>query len=383
MIRHLLILALALPLAGAAAAIDPVGEELGAARAEQATAEKRLASLEAAAAKAGSEVERLARQRAAAGAAIDAAEARITAAEIELRARSQRLAQYRRSMALAQRPVSSLLAGLAMMGERPPILALADRGGVERLVRTRILLDSTIPYVRRRTAALEARVREGEQLETQAGKARAALIADRSLLAERQKSFAALEDKAARAAMTAGGQALVAGDQVLAGRELLDAARRSGSAEARRMAAELLAEEPGALGPAGTAQPEGRPLAYALPAEAPVTRGMAEIDRGGVRSRGITLGTPRGAALSAPADGTIRFAGPFETHDGIVILDHGDGWLTLIVNVATTLKPGARVSRGDPLGRALGPIDLELSRNGQRVSPAIIAGSSAALFKGR
>ena len=239
--------------------------------------------LEAAAAKAGSEVERLARQRAAAGAAIDAAEARITAAEIELRARSQRLAQYRRSMALAQRPVSSLLAGLAMMGERPPILALADRGGVERLVRTRILLDSTIPYVRRRTAALEARVREGEQLETQAGTGAGG--ADRGPEPAR-RSAEALRGAGGqgRAGSNDGGRASACRRRPSAGRTRIARCREPvrigrSSANGRRTAW----RGTGRAGPAGTAQPEGCPLAYALPAEAPVTRGMAEIDRGGVR----------------------------------------------------------------------------------------------------
>ncbi|MEO6432379.1 MAG: peptidoglycan DD-metalloendopeptidase family protein [Sphingomicrobium sp.] len=384
MVRRALILLLALPLAGAAAALDPLSDDLAVAQAEQASAETRLGKLEAAAAEAGSTAQKLARDRAAASAAIDAAEARITAAEIILRARSQRLAAYRRSMVEVQRPVSSLLAGLAMMGERPPILALADRGGVEQLVRTRILLDSTLPYVRARSAALQARVREGEQLEGEAARARAALIADRALLSERQKGFIALEDKATRAAVTAGGLALTAGDRVLAGRDALDAAAGQRSATARRMAAELLAEDPVPMRQGGNLQPLAvTPFAFTLPADAPVVRGLAEIDRGGVRSRGITLGTARGAALIVPADGVVRFAGPFEEFDGIAIIEHGGGWISLIVNLATTITPGQRVVRGEVLGRALGPIDVELSRNGRHVSPAIIAGSSNALFKGR
>lgn len=384
MLRPALVLLLGLPLAGAALALDPASDDIVIARAEQAAAEQRLAKLEDEAAKAGNAAEKLARERAAAGAAIEAVEASITAAEITLRARSLSLAAYRRSMAAAQRPVSSLLAGLAMMGERPPILALADRGGVERLVRTRILLDSTLPYVKSRSAALRSRVREGERLEREAATARAALIAGRDLLSRRQKAFAALEDRATRAAAAAGGLALAAGDRVLAGRDAIDAADLANSHAARRMAAELLAEEPVGAGPArAIAPPSVTPFAFTLPAAAPVTRGMAEIDRGGVRSRGITLGTRRGAAVAVPADGVVRFAGPFERFDGIAIIDHGGGWISLIVNVATMLKPGDKVSRGDALGRALGPIEVELSRNGRRFSPALIAGSSNGLFKGR
>ncbi|MFL6742170.1 MAG: hypothetical protein ACJ8FG_11290, partial [Sphingomicrobium sp.] len=55
------------------------------------------------------------------------------------------------------------------------------------------------------------------------------------------------------------------------------------------------------------------------------------------------------------------------------------GWMSLIVNVGSELKPGERVTIGQPLGRALGPIEVELSQNGRRVSPALIAGSSQTL----
>jgi len=72
--------------------------------------------------------------QAAAVQAIDAAEARITATETQLRLASAKLSAFRTQLALAERPVSALLAGLAMISERPPILALADRGGVDELV---------------------------------------------------------------------------------------------------------------------------------------------------------------------------------------------------------------------------------------------------------
>jgi hypothetical protein len=53
----------------------------------------------------------------------------------------------------------------------------------------------------------------------------------------------------------------------------------------------------------------------------------------------------------------------------------------LLVNVSSTLRPGAKVGIGDPVGRALGPLLVELSQNGRRISPALIAGSSQGLSK--
>jgi septal ring factor EnvC (AmiA/AmiB activator) len=107
------------------------------------------------------------------------------------------------------------------------------------------------------------------------------------------------------------------------------------------------------------------------------------VDASGVKARGITLATPRGGAVVAPATGVVRFAGPFRDYDGILIIDHGGGWMSLIVNLTSEMSVGTRVEVGRPVGRALGPIDIELSQNGRRLSPALIAGSSVSLSKAR
>jgi hypothetical protein len=57
--------------------------------------------------------------------------------------------------------------------------------------------------------------------------------------------------------------------------------------------------------------------------------------------------------------------------------------LSLIVNVASQLQRGEKVAVGEPIGRALGAVEVELSHNGRRLSPALIAGSSPPLSKGR
>ena len=136
---------------------------------------------------------------------------------------------------------------------------------------------------------------------------------------------------------------------------------------------------PRPLAPAGP-QPKP-PFSYVLPAKAPVLEGLGSVNDSGVRSRGISFATRRGAPISAPADGIVRFSGPFRDYDGILIIDHQGGWMSLIVNVSSQLRPGDKVRLGDPLGRALGATEVELSHNGQRFSPALIAGSSESLSK--
>jgi septal ring factor EnvC (AmiA/AmiB activator) len=239
--------------------------------------------------------------------------------------------------------------------------------------------------IRQRTAALRDELQRGRKLQTSAELARRDLLKSRDALAQRKREFAELEARALKVAAQRGGEALGAGDIALARGE--DAERLVSAAQGRREAASIANEiarmppPPARPGSATAGGPE--PLAYRLPSDAPVVEGLGSVQSNGVRSRGLTLRTSRGAPVVVPASGMIRFAGPYRSFDGVVIIDHGGGWMSLLIGVATQQKPGTRVSIGDPLGRALRPVGVELSRNGQHVSPALIAGSSRSLSKGR
>jgi len=388
-VRPLAIALLLCPLLSASAIAqqggDPLSAALKAALAEQASADAETDRLQRAAAKAQTEAARLHAQRAAAAQAIEAAEARIGAANARLQLAWAYVEAHRQQLAAEQQPVSSLLAGLATMARRPPLLALADRGGTEELVKVRLLLDATLPVIRDRTSRLSAELQQGQRLRNAALAARSELARSRDNLASRQRSYAALEQKAVQQALASEGQALGTSDVAMAAGEDVERLRgeQANSQSIRTLAGRLAGEEAAPLSPFA---PEGgsvrAPFAYQLPAAGPVTEGLSSVNSSGVRSRGLTLATSRGMAVTAPADGVVKFAGPFRDYDGILIIDHGGGWLSLIVNVASELRPGDRVRLGDPIGRALGPLEVELSRNGRRISPALIAGSSQSLSKG-
>ena len=388
MVRTTIVLLLCPLLVGSALAQDgtaPVGAALKAALAEQAAADAQTAKLEKIANRAKSDAERLHAQQAAAAQAIEAAEARISAANARLQIATSYVAAHRQQLAAEQQPISSLLAGLATMARRPPLLVLASRGGTDELVKVRLLLDSTLPAIRSRTSALSAQLAQGQRLQQAALEARGELSHSRDNLLEKRRQFATLEQKAMKQALASGGQALSAGDVALAAGEDVERLRgEQASNQSVRAVASLLASDDPA--PASPFVPEGTaphpPFLYELPAAAPVSEGLASVDTSGVRSRGLTLATTRGMPVTAPADGVVKFAGPFRDYDGVLIIDHGGGWLSLIVNVASTLRPGDKVTIGQELGRALGPLQVELSQNGRRISPAIIAGSSQNLSKG-
>ena len=384
--RRLALLIAASPLllaAGSApvtAEAEPVDRALARARSEARAAEADVRRLEQAAGKARDEAARLSAERQAAAAAIAASEARISAADAELGLARARVAQRAEQLARRQAPLAALLAGIVSMGRRPPLLGIADSSSLDEFVRVRALLDTTLPVIRARSADLSAELAEGRRLQASAAAARSRLADARQELESRQQRFAELEAKAAARAETLGAGAVGAGDVLVASSE--SEARILGES-ARRRAEMRLAAELGGLPPAparpGPAQAAKPPFAYALPVVAPLSEGVGAISDTGIRSRGLTLDSYRGAAVLVPADGTIAFSGPFRRHDGVVVIDHGKGWMSLLTGVRSERRKGDRVRAGESLGRALGPISVELSTNGRPVSAALIAGSSALL----
>lgn len=370
---------------GASAPVTPerltVDVQLQQARNDAAAAQSEQRRLEEAAAKARGEVSRLHAQQLAAAQGIAAAEAQISAADAQARLVQAQLAAQRQRLANEQAPVSSLLAGLALMARRPPVLLVADSGSAEELVKLRLLIASTTPAIQARTAALTRQLERGNRLELAALAARDEMRRTRNELSRRRDAFAELEARANRLAARRGSEALGAGDVAIARDEQLS--QIEGQAQSGRSAARL-ATELAALGPAPLPKTGGRavqrsPIEYRLPADALVVDGLGAVSASGVRSRGITLATRRGSPLVAPASGTILFAGPFRDYDGVVIIDHGSGWKSVLVNAGSALRKGSKVRIGQRLGIALGPVEVQLQHAGQAVSAALIAGSSAVL----
>ena len=363
---------------------EPLDAALHRARTEQAFADSETRRLERIAAGAQNEAARLQAREAAAAQAIEAAEARISTADLSLRLTAAAADRQSAQLQREQQPIASLLAGLAMMARRPPLLAVADRGSTDDLVKVRVLLDATLPVIRSRTAALSGQLARARRLQGDALAAKQELVRSRAGLASRREQFAALEAQALRSFESARGRALTAGDVALAAGENVEQLRgaETGSRAAFAIASDLAAIDPAPQRPLGPDARSAPFLPYRLPANAAVTEGLGSVNAHGVRSRGVTLATVRGTPLAVPASGVVRFSGPFRSHDGVVIIDHGNGWNSLIVGVASPLKAGDRVALGSPLGSALGPIAVELSQNGQRVSPALIAGSSRTLSNG-
>lgn len=114
--------------------------------------------------------------------------------------------------------------------------------------------------------------------------------------------------------------------------------------------------------------PPERPPRLAWPADGPV----AERFGSGADPRGLAIATHAGAAVRAATAGTVIFAGTEPQRYGqLVLLDHGDGWVSAYGNLARlVVRSGERVAGGGRLGFAgAQPLHFELRRDNAPVDP--------------
>lgn len=360
------------------------------AKKQAAAARERSTRLQGEAKTARQEAERARRQAAALAASIQAAEADIQAAQarIAIVARMQRAQNAR--LAERQEPIVRLTAALQMLARRPPATVLVQPGSLSDIVHMRAVLASVLPIIRARTAALRVDLERSRQLRADADQANASLVASRLALDSQRSQLRQLElQKRVAAKRLASSSNLEADRAVALGEkardivDLMDQLRVSGDVR------EQLAQLPGPLlrpaRPGDTALPQvqrrlprSAPPAYRMPVMGEVVTGMGEASDSGVRARGLTLATQPLAQAIAPTRGRIVFAGPYRGYGNIVIIDHGNGWTTLVSHLdRLSVQVGDVVRQGDPIGsagRERPQVTVELRRNGRPVNIAALVG---------
>ncbi|GAA4023529.1 peptidoglycan DD-metalloendopeptidase family protein [Sphingomonas swuensis] len=368
-----LALLLAAPLLLSAA--DPLIEAEREARAAEAE-QRRLEQVESQARGAAA---RASAAAAAAAQAMLAADARIAASEAELASLARRQAVLDQRLAQARAPAANLLAGLVQSARRPAWVVLASHGGADEQVRLAALVRHVRPEVDRRSAALRGEVEALRAVTERQRSLVAALGEQRAAAKTAQQRFARLEQDALAASAASGRQALAAGDTVVDRADRLASLRSETEqrAAANRLAAalaQLPEAEPRPVADAGSAQAES--FAWRVPASGRLLTGVGELMDNGVRSRGLTIAAGRGAQVVAPAGGTVVFSGPFRRREGVLIIDHGGGRMTLLSGLRPTRRVGERVAPGERVGSALGDLTAELFRGGTVEPAALIARSS-------
>ena len=316
--------------------------------------------------------------------------------------------------------LSQLTGALQRLARHPPeTLLLVGRAPLDT-VHTGILLESAIPRLNGDATTLRRELDSLATLEAdiRAQRDRLALAAQ-DLDAERAQLSALAAEKAELLAGTrnrasdAAEEIRELSESARSLRELIDSLekREAAEAEEQRKLVALVTPKLRPERPSSVAQDRGEPAPLAVteddakddgaataplqraalppgpslksarghlfaPVAGTVVQRYGKAKSGELTKEGILLRTRPGALVIAPHDGIVLYAGPFEGFGRILIIEHGDGYHTLLAGLARVdLSVGTRVLAGEPVGAmaasgdAAPEIYLELRHNGDPIDP--------------
>ncbi len=334
-------------------------------------------------------------------AALSALDVQLSTLTVEEQRKSEDLKSRREQQA-------QLLMALERLARDPPeALALAPGRPID-VIRSAMLMGAAVPPLEAQARALRAEIEELTALRRQIAAAEARHRAERLALETQQAQLAGLiarkndleliarhgaevnsQRQVQLAAQAADLQQLI--ERLSAERQAREAEARKRAEEERQArlaqrrapgpqngAIEVTAPPPVLLDPD---KPKAiRPFAEArglmvYPASGQLMRRYGESDELGVTSKGLTFETRPGAQVVAPFDGRILFAGPFRGYGQILIIEHGDGYHSLLAGLdGIQATVGQWLIAGEPVGtmpkgNAKPRLYLELRHDGQPINP--------------
>jgi septal ring factor EnvC (AmiA/AmiB activator) len=308
-----------------------------------------------------------------AGRQAQATEDRLSRLEERLRAMTESEAAIRRSLHARRGIVAEILAALQRMGRRPPPAVLVSPEDVLAVIRTSMLLGAVVPELRGEVDTLAADLAEMIRLRGLIAQDKEGLANDLAGWAREQQRLQALVTaRRARQAEVESGltaerrRAAELGAQAKSLKDLLDrteaeVAASKRSAEEAKAAAEREARvtqerfaaagfrDPARLAPkVHFAEARGE---VPRPVSGRLMRGFNQPDGNGGITRGVSFTTRPKALVSSPADGWVKFAGPFRSYGRLLIIDAGDGYYLLLAGMdQISVEVGQFVLAGEPVG---------------------------------
>ncbi len=400
-----LALALALPLPGAAQTTRETERKLQKLRSELKGVAQERRQIEGQRGQASQQLREADEKVARTGRALAQTETALREQGRALAEAEQRRSTLQANLAQQHRELAGLLRAAYQLGNHAPLKLLLSQDTVadanralayhRYLQRERAQRITTLTADLKELEALQAQIAERKQklqgAQQDQKQQAAALEADRR---DRAKTVASLDErfKDQREKEQALGQDAKALETLLAN---LRAAAARAEAERRAAARRAAAEKAAAERAARQAAAQGRPPPptkvppAVASAPAPKVGGLGWPLSGNLLARyggklpdgrtssGVLIGAPAGSTVTAVADGTVVFSDWMTGYGMILIVDHGNGYMSLYAHNDTLLKDaGARVSRGDAVakvgnsgGQGVTALYFELRRGGQPVNP--------------
>lgn len=296
---------------------------------------------------------------------------------------THKLEQDRGSMA-------TTILGLERMRRVPPELLIVRPGAPLETAQTAMLLGNLLPALNRRAQKLSEDIEKLHQVQTKLADDRKALLATKADLekqnAELAKMMAAREKEFKTAHSAYRASASRAEQYAAEAKSLAELVARIEEDNKRTtsLARERADEErPAPNKPRKKIASGGKALKGLGRAIWPVSgRTIAQFgdqDEMGGAVRGIKIGASAKSIVVTPLAGTVKYAGTFRNYGQLVIVEHNNGYHSLLAGLSRAdVAIGQNLSGGEPLGympgssSQNGPLTLyyELRHDGEAIDPS-------------
>ncbi len=271
-----------------------------------------------------------------------------------------------------------VLAAMQRIAQFPPEALIAQPVKPADTVRTAILLKAAVGEVERQATVLRDELDFLVRARTEIAEREQALRETSELLDRERRRLGALMSRKKVLKRRADKKAIIAEQRIaaLAGkaktlRELLRGIKKEQALHKKNSTKSA---------PQGVKRPL-RAISKArgtltLPAVGKISGRYGEKTDGGLARKGLTVVTPLGAQVTATYDGTVVYAGKFRGYGLLLIIDHGEGYHSLLAGMTRIdVEQGRQLIAGEPVGimeqsgSGQPILYVELRRDGQPINP--------------
>ena len=366
------------------------------------------ATLDSESARQAAELDRLRTELSAAASSAQAHEVAITALETDLRDLAGERAEKIKALTERKHQLGDTLAALQRMSLRPAAALIVSPGDPNDVIRSGLVLRTAVPQIEVQTQILKGQLAEiaalSREMTAKRGELQTASLAlsrEQDRLAELTAAKNRVFKQTESARISAEQRIAKLTDEAKTLEELLERLNRSTNAVPRPKPGLSGAPQPSEEKLIAT--PRLPPISAARGRLTPPAQGVivkdfgARTDSGG-KTRGVTWQTRPAAVIVAPWEGRVVFSGQFRNFGRILIIDHGEGYHSLIAglerldaqmdqwvlagepvgvaggeNTNTSLNRGGRAGKGQTDGSARqtggATLYVELRRDGQPINP--------------
>lgn len=283
-------------------------------------------------------------------------------AEITLAGLNRTLAAKETEFAARKKEYAQTVMSLMRMRQLPPTAMFANPEQVEEMMRASEVMRSANRVLAQRAAALKQDMEEVAALRARVTSNQKEVGRKQALLQEKQRQLA--NDLKTRQRL----QEKLARDHSQAQAQVAKLSRQSASLQeliGKLQKAPMVAQK--------TGTPTARPAlgGLRLPVAGSVLHRFGERKNANETYRGMVLSARNGATVVAPIAGEVVFTGPFMDYGRMVLLKHGDGYISLLAGLSSiSVSLNQQVGKGEPVGTSTPKLYVELRQRSKPIDPA-------------